>query len=284
MVPRILLLLKIALILLFFNPIIGRATTIKIVAPKYVLIGNPFKVKLYFNSKNTKIKIKWLGREIKITPKKNTYSLLLGTDIKKVVPGVKKLTIFYNKNKIKKYIYVKKRKTSITKIHVSKRFSHLSKKDLDKYFQEKNLVKSVLYSFTPNRFYTKDFIPPIIPFKITSEYGKMRIINNTKRSIHTGIDIKAPENTPVRAINSGKVALVLNQLFSGKSIYIDHGEGVVSMYFHLKKVFVHPGEKVKKGEIIGLSGKTGRITGPHLHLGVSILGEMVDPKNLIDKF
>ena len=262
-----------------------KKNSIKIIVPKNVVIGDPFELKIYFKKTPLHIQIFWLNRKLELTClNHNTITIFLGSDIKRDKPGFKLLTIKYGNKKILKRIYLKKRKSSITRIQVPRKFSSLSKKDLKRYFREKRIVESVLFKVTKKRYYEKDFIPPILPFIISSPYGRVRIINNKNPSIHTGIDIKAKEGTPVKAINSGIVALTMDQFFSGKSIYIDHGYGIVSMYFHLKKILVKQGQKVKKGQIIALSGKSGRVSGPHLHLGVSILGKMVAPEKLIKKF
>jgi len=259
--------------------------SIKIIVPKNVVIGDAFELKIYFKKPTSNIQLSWLNRKLDLTClNHNTITIFLGSDIKKDKPGIKLLTIKYGNKKILKRIYLKKRKLSITRIQVPRKFSSLSKKDLNRYFREKKIVESVLFKVTKKRYYEKDFIPPILPLIISSPYGRVRIINNKNPSIHTGIDIKAKEGTPVKAINSGIVALTMDQFFSGKSIYIDHGYGIISMYFHLKKIMVKQGQKVKKGQLIALSGKSGRVSGPHLHLGVSILGKRVDPEKLIKKF
>ncbi|GAB6887815.1 M23 family metallopeptidase [Desulfothermus okinawensis JCM 13304] len=265
------------------NP--GSKGSIKVSIPTKVVVGDPFEIQVYNRSSRQNINIYWLGRNIYLTlPGSRKLNIFLGSDIKKDKPGVKLIKITYGNKKIRKKIYLEKRKLSITRIHVAKKFSYLTKKDLTRYYREKRIIESILQRVTKKRYFVPDFVPPIIPFKISSPYGRIRIINNKNQSIHTGIDIKAREGTPVKAINSGYVALVINQFFSGKSIYIDHGDGIVSMYFHLKKILVKKGQIVKKGQVIALSGKTGRVSGPHLHLGVSIFGRLVDPEKLIKKF
>ncbi len=91
------------------------------------------------------------------------------------------------------------------------------------------------------------------------------------------MDIYAEEGMDVKASNNGKVVFVRNTFFGGNSVVIDHGWGIYTMYFHLKDVFVKEGSFVKKGDVIGTVGKTGRATGPHLHWGLRILGARADP-------
>ena len=86
-----------------------------------------------------------------------------------------------------------------------------------------------------------------------------------------------------KAVADGKVAIAQNMYFAGNTVYLDHGQGVVSSYAHMSRLDVKPGEMVKAGQQIGLVGATGRVTGPHLHLGVNILGVAVDPLSLVPK-
>ena len=106
-------------------------------------------------------------------------------------------------------------------------------------------------------------------------------LNNIPKSPHTGVDVACHEADKVRAPNNGVVVLVENMFFSGNSVFLDHGQGIYTMFFHLSKVLVAPGQQVKKGDVIGLVGSTGRSTGPHLHWGVRIQGARVDPLELI---
>jgi murein DD-endopeptidase MepM/ murein hydrolase activator NlpD len=117
---------------------------------------------------------------------------------------------------------------------------------------------------------------------VVSPFGCRSIINGMERSPHSGVDLEAAQGTPVKVPNRGRVVLVANHFFSGLSVVIDHGGGIQSMYFHLSQVIVEVGQLLKKGEIIGLSGSSGRVTGPHLHFGIRLNGERVNPINLIE--
>ncbi len=143
---------------------------------------------------------------------------------------------------------------------------------------------SKIYNTVTNRTYIKGpFILPINS-KITSEYGTARIFNGKLKSFHSGVDFKAPIGTEIAAINGGEVVLAKDRYLAGKTVIIDHGKGVYSCYYHLSEISVKKGDLVKKGEIVGRSGKSGRVTGPHLHLTIKIAGESVDPMQFIDSF
>jgi murein DD-endopeptidase MepM/ murein hydrolase activator NlpD len=118
--------------------------------------------------------------------------------------------------------------------------------------------------------------------KIVGPFGQKSIINKKKRSPHTGVDIRGKTGAPVRAANSGSVVLVADHFFTGKSVYVDHGSCIFSMYFHLDSIQVDQGDSIEKGQILGRVGATGRATGPHLHWGVRVSGARVNPLTLIE--
>ncbi len=112
-------------------------------------------------------------------------------------------------------------------------------------------------------------------------FGAKRIINGEPRSPHTGADYAVPQDTPVLAADNAVVALAGEFFFSGNAVFLDHGNGLISMYFHLHEMFVEQGDEVSRGSLIGTVGSTGRSTGPHLHFGVRWQGERVDPALLL---
>ena len=110
-----------------------------------------------------------------------------------------------------------------------------------------------------------------------------RYLNKKPKNPHRGLDFRSPKGSPINATAPGQVILVGNHYYAGNSIYIDHGNGVISLYFHLEKSLVKTGDRVIRGETIGLSGVSGRATGPHLHFSVSVQGALVDPEPLFEK-
>jgi murein DD-endopeptidase MepM/ murein hydrolase activator NlpD len=134
----------------------------------------------------------------------------------------------------------------------------------------------------PERLWEGRFLLPISS-EVSSPFGYRRVINGTPRAPHTGVDLRAPLGSEVFAANHGRVVLLGDFFFSGHSLVLDHGAGLYTMYFHLAEFKVEMGVAVRKGDVIGLSGMTGRVTGPHLHWGARINGARVDPFELVNK-
>ena len=118
-------------------------------------------------------------------------------------------------------------------------------------------------------------------FNPTDSFGTRRMFNGTLASIHRGTDFHAPSGTPVLAANDGEVIIAQGMFYEGNLVVIDHGQQFSTMYMHLSKIEVRVGERVTKGQRIGLSGATGRVTGPHLHMGARWQGTYVDPVLLL---
>ncbi len=123
--------------------------------------------------------------------------------------------------------------------------------------------------------------PPIIPLPDARSFGARRIFNGEPRSPHGGVDLSAPTGTAVRAAAAGTVVIAASHYFSGNSVFIDHGDDLITMYFHLDRILVAEGDRVAPGEVIGTVGATGRVTGPHLHFGARWHEARIDPMVLL---
>lgn len=123
--------------------------------------------------------------------------------------------------------------------------------------------------------------PPLADLPSGGRFGARRIINGEPRSPHTGADYAADTGEPILAVAAGEVVLAEEHFFGGNSVFLDHGDGLISMYFHMSRIDVAKGDSVERGQTIGLVGATGRATGPHLHFGLRWHGARVDPGLLL---
>jgi murein DD-endopeptidase MepM/ murein hydrolase activator NlpD len=140
--------------------------------------------------------------------------------------------------------------------------------------------KDFLNRVTPEREWSGQFEAPV-QAAISDVFGSVRIFNGKSSSPHLGLDFRVPSGTPVRAMNDGTVLLARPLYFEGNFVVLDHGQGLLTLYLHLSEFKVKEGDRVKRGEVIGLSGGTGRATGPHLHTAVRWQGTYLDPARLI---
>ncbi|MDX1996305.1 MAG: M23 family metallopeptidase [Thermoanaerobaculia bacterium] len=138
-----------------------------------------------------------------------------------------------------------------------------------------------VWARTTERRFTLPLSPPLKPLPTGGRFGARRFFNGEPRSPHSGADYKAKTGTPVLAAADGVVALAADQFFAGKAVYLDHGDGLFTVYFHLSRIDVEPGQAVKAGQKLGAVGATGRATGPHLHFGVRWRGARIDPAGLL---
>lgn len=125
---------------------------------------------------------------------------------------------------------------------------------------------------------------PVEGGRLSSPFGLRRFFNGEERNAHSGLDFAVPAGTPIKAPADGVITIVDDYFFNGKTVFIDHGQGLITMYCHLSSASVKVGQRVKRGEVIGKVGATGRATGPHLHWNVSLNGNRVDPAIFIGEF
>lgn len=149
--------------------------------------------------------------------------------------------------------------------------------------ENQSLRKALEENNSTVSFWKSGFKMPLEKYRISGQFGGQRIMNTKKMNPHRGMDLAAPEGTPVTAPADGIVVMTgKNFFYSGNMVVIDHGQGLHTIYAHLKDINVKKGQSVKQGDVIASVGKTGRVTGPHLHWGASLHGTRFDPQRLLD--
>lgn len=253
-------------------------------------ITNAQTALLYLDAKNIKEpKLTVLNKEktnidfFKNPFKKNNFYALIPISYYKDIKPYK-IIVSYKKNNQKEFkstsLILKNGKYKSEVINVKSSKVSLSKKNQQRTKKEYKEAMDIYNSVTTKLLWNSDFIYPLNT-KITSEFGTKRVYNNKIKSYHSGTDFRASIGTPIKAANDGIVVLAKHRFYAGNSIIIDHGHGVYTCYYHLSKMNFKKNQKVKKGEIIGLSGNTGRVTGPHLHFSARVNSIQVDPMQLI---
>ena len=157
-----------------------------------------------------------------------------------------------------------------------KRKVNPNKQDLERISREKARIQRALASFSKQDDVVLSLVLPVVG-PTSSPFGLRRYFNEQPRKPHSGLDIAAPRGTPIRAPAPGRVIDTGDFFFNGNTVFLDHGQGLVTMYCHMDRVDVESGQRVETGDTLGVVGMTGRVTGPHLHWGVSLNDARVDP-------
>ncbi|NIA09046.1 MAG: peptidoglycan DD-metalloendopeptidase family protein [Nitrospiraceae bacterium] len=253
--------------------------------PEKISLGGIALVRIEIRDHIKGLDLKFLGREIPCRPKPTgrEYSALIGAGLG-CRPGIHVLSIRWQGHDgpgVYPYrVQVVTRKFPEERLTVPERMVRFSPKVLKRVLDDQRAINRICDRVSTGFYWQRPFIWPVHS-KIVSPFGVRRILNGRPRSPHSGIDLRARKGTPVLASNYGRVALVRDCYLCGKTIVLDHGEGLYTLYVHLMSCRVREGQKIRRGEIIGLSGASGRATGPHLHWGVSLFGERLDPVKLM---
>jgi murein DD-endopeptidase MepM/ murein hydrolase activator NlpD len=180
----------------------------------------------------------------------------------------------------KKLVTVGKEKYHSIVASVPKQYTEPNAEQLQRIDQDKTLKEHAFARVTSEREWVGSFHAPARA-QISDVFGTSRIFNSRVQSVHQGLDYAVPQGTPVAALNSGTVLLAQSLFFEGNCVVLDHGQGLLTLYMHLSKIEVKEGARVGNGQKIGLSGGTGRATGPHLHVAVRWQGVYLNPATLL---
>jgi len=254
--------------------------------PARLVNGSPFLLRVRPPVRLKSLTGAWLGHEVFFgyNPGSKTWIGFAGVSVE-TKPGRYPL-VLHGVNKqdarvdLESKVRVWAAKYPTIVLHVPQKFTAPAPGMLTRIDQEKELKSKVFAVISPEREWSGRFLPAVST-SVSDPFGTRRTFNGVVKSVHGGLDYHAPVGTPLKAINSGTVILARDLFFEGSCVVLDHGQGLLSLYMHLSKIGVHEGEHVKRGQEVGLSGATGRATGPHVHIAVRWQGVYLDPARLL---
>ena len=272
-----------------------RAATTKVVGarswtirrqPAQLVNGAPLVIEVVPPVRLTALSAKWLEHEVLFSydaPTKAWYGIA-GVSLE-TRPGIYSLELKGTTSKsaeiaFSKNIPIRAAKYPSITVTVAKRYTEPSKEQLERIHQDKTVKQDVFQHTDPEREWSGKFRAPV-DVAISDVFGTRRTFNGKVQSMHQGLDYAAPTGTPVSAVNAGTVLLAGPLYFEGNCVVLDHGQGLLTLYLHLSEIKVKQGERIARGQEIGLSGGTGRATGPHLHLAVRWQGVYLNPATLL---
>jgi murein DD-endopeptidase MepM/ murein hydrolase activator NlpD len=244
--------------------------------------GDLCLIRIRVEGGNTPV-VLWMGKEVSLVanPRETDWYGYLVADLN-AKPGHYKVLVRMPGSGTEKQLGlgIREKDYGVRRLTLPKNMVDLDSQTLQRVKKESRRMKGLWEAKPSPPLWSGPFIRPI-PGKVVGAFGQRSIINDQPRSPHSGVDLKSERGAPIMAINRGLVVLTGDHFFTGLTVVIDHGGGILSMYFHLDRIDVQKGKKATKGHIIGLVGSTGRATGPHLHWGIRINGDRIDPLRLV---
>jgi murein DD-endopeptidase MepM/ murein hydrolase activator NlpD len=281
----------VALVVLFLSLSPGHAqktAAFRLVSwsPVHLESGSPIFFKVELDQPATALHGTWLKHEVVFTKalEGNRWYALAGIDVEQA-PGdyVLELTATATDGRsleTKQQVAVLPAHYKTTTLHVEEKYVQPDAATLQRIAADKAVKDAAYAHLITKPLWNGSFRSPV-PFTATDSFGTRRMFNGKLASIHRGTDFHAASGTPVFAANDGVVIIASPMFYEGNLVVIDHGQQITTQYMHFSKIEVKVGDRVTKGQRLGLSGATGRVTGPHLHMGARWGGESVDPVILL---
>jgi murein DD-endopeptidase MepM/ murein hydrolase activator NlpD len=253
--------------------------------PQHLVNGGPVFFRVTTPAPLRSLKGTWLGHEVVFDHGKGNHWFLLAAVSLGTPPGTVPLILQETREdgsvlELRHDFIVGKAKYPIVHLTVSKQFTEPSPQQQATIKQDQDIKHKTFSEVSAERLWSGRFLAPVNA-PISDVFGTRRVFNGVTKSVHQGLDYRVPAATPVNAINSGTVILAQSLYFEGNCVTIDHGQGLLSLYLHLSELKVKEGDHVESNQEIGLSGATGRATGPHLHIAVRWQGIYLDPAALL---
>jgi len=255
-------------------------------APSQLASGSPFLLTVTLGGPASALHGKWFDRELEFFQARagNAWYTLAGVDVE-TEPGTYPLALEATLQDGKvlrtaRDIRIGPANYKTTTLRVPEKFVAPPPEALKQIALDKEIKDHAFAHHTLSPEWSGDFLPPVHALA-TDSFGTRRTFNGKLASIHRGMDYRAQSGTAVMAANTGSVVLARKLYFEGNCVVIDHGQQFMTLYMHLSRIEVAEGDKVRKGQRIGLSGATGRVTGPHLHFAVHWQNAYLDPAKLL---
>jgi hypothetical protein len=254
--------------------------------PNEVEQGSPVFVTVELDQAASRVTGKWLGKELTFfkSSKPKIWYALAGVDLD-TQPGNYDVSVraVMAGGRVKhtiKQVEIRAANFATSEVQVPENFVEPDEASKKKIAADQALKNRAFSHFISAPKWSGNFVAPA-EAKPTNSFGASRLLNEELTSTHRGTDFPLKEGEPVVASNSGTVVLAKELFYEGNCVIVDHGQHLFTIYMHLSKIQVKVGDKLRKGERLGLSGQTGRVTGPHLHMGVRWNGSYVDPTKLL---
>jgi murein DD-endopeptidase MepM/ murein hydrolase activator NlpD len=246
-------------------------------SPARLESGSPVLFTIELGQPASELNGTWVNHALVFTKaaEGNTWYALAGIDVQQA-PGTYALELTAGQEQhVTRQVTVSPAHYRTSTLHVEEKYAAPDAEILKRVAAEK-IIKNAAFAHQADEPLWKGSFRSPVPFTPTDSFGTRRMFNGELASIHRGTDFHAPAGTPVLAANDGVVIIAQGMFYEGNLVVIDHGQSLSTEYMHLSKIEVTVGERVHKGQRLGLSGATGRVTGPHLHLGVRWQGMYVD--------
>lgn len=218
----------------------------------------------------------WGEQPLAVVQDKGRWFALLGIPLD-TLPGDMEISVFFGSTTAIKNVMVRVKNYPEQRLTIKdKRKVEPNPEDLARIEREAAITEAIKRQFSATAPLTDFTLPASGP--LSSRFGLRRIFNGLPRNPHAGLDVAVGTGAPIKAPADGVVANTGDYFFNGNTVFIDHGQGLISAYMHMSRIDVRHGQPVKKGEILGAVGATGRVTGPHLHWAVILNNTPVDPE------
>lgn len=248
-----------------------------------VVQGDALQLAYPHESGLTRVEVRWANKTVPFTRSGEDWRTVVGADLDLKSGDYPATVSFYyadGRSEVRdETVRVGSKSFPITRLEVEPRFVELSPEDLARTQRESRRLGAVFARIEAEALWSEPFTLPIANAE-GSNFGHRRVFNDQPRNPHSGADISATSGTPIHSTNRGRVVVIGDFFFNGNTVIVDHGVGIYSVYLHLSEIGVEEGQIVERGDVVGLVGATGRVTGPHLHWGFRVQNARVDPFSL----